>query len=73
METRECTVCHERADKTVMLAKKVIFQEIGKNGRQIRSRIVAHMCPKCIAKDPDYKQPRWSGAPGMRGANVTVL
>lgn len=53
-----CTRCGNDTCKNLLTVKKTSFLEEGLGGRTLRSRVVDHLCPTCVASDPDWnKQP----------------
>ena len=60
----KCTRCNKSEKRELLSAKKVSFQELGVRPRIIRSRIVAWLCPPCVARDEDWRQDAYA-TPGM--------
>lgn len=58
-----CTRHNGEVPRELLLAKKVVFVEMGEGGRVQRSRVTEWLCPKCISEDPDWNRPK-SKAPG---------
>lgn len=49
-----CTGCNRPTKRDLLTAKKVLFNEIGKGGRTLRSRTVDWLCPDCVKQDPAW-------------------
>lgn len=61
-----CSNCGIDQEPEMLVAKKVMFQEIGVKPRTFRSRIVAWLCPQCTARDADWNKPPYE-SPGFKG------
>lgn len=59
-----CTSCGSMESREDLLAKRAQYQTLGREPKTLRSRVVAWLCPSCIAKDPDYNVDSYS-SPGM--------
>lgn len=61
----KCSKCGSTpGNPDLLVAKKVMFQELGTNPRTLKSRTVDWLCPPCVAKDPDWKKEPYT-SPGM--------
>lgn len=58
-----CTSCGRDTPRERLLAKKVQFVEMGVGGRNQKSRVIAWLCPDCVAKDVDWNREKFK-APG---------
>lgn len=62
-----CSECGNVTDRDLLVVKKVQYQELGLKPMTLRSRSVAWLCPKCVARDPHWRQEPYS-SPGMAAA-----
>lgn len=61
----KCTSCGtSQGNPSLLVTKKVMFQELGESPRTLKSRTVAWLCPSCVANDSDWRRPPYS-SPGM--------
>lgn len=51
-----CTSCGKEKKRDMLTVKKVMFLNFGRNGKALRSRVVAWLCDECRAKDKDWAQ-----------------
>lgn len=63
-----CTGCGSITEREMLTVKKVLFQEIGLNPLTIRSRNVAWLCPRCVARDEDWRWEAYAREPLKRGS-----
>jgi hypothetical protein len=49
----------------LLTVKKAAFFEMGVGGRAIRSRVIGHLCPRCLVQDQDYQRPAFD-TPGTK-------
>jgi hypothetical protein len=54
----QCTSCGETTERELLTVKNIRFLEMGERPKQLRSRNVGWLCPKCVAKDPDWNRDR---------------
>jgi len=61
MDNYRCTIpeCGAAVERSLLTVKKVYFNEMGMGGRVLKSRVIAWLCPACVAKDPHWNQPRF--------------
>ena len=64
----KCSHCGVIEDRKLLMAKKVVFQDIGVGARTHRSRVVAWLCPQCVAKDEDWRRIAYD-SPGLAAKN----
>lgn len=69
----KCDECHNEVGKANLRAKRVLFVELGRNGRVESSRTVSWLCLSCMAADPAYRQERFAAAPGMRDTSIASV
>lgn len=50
----KCTGCGILADRDKLTVKKALFQRFGRNGKWLRSRVVAWLCEDCRDTDSDW-------------------
>lgn len=58
-----CTKHGGEVPRELLTVKKILFTEMGAGGRTQRARVVAWLCPECVAVDPDFNLPKFK-APG---------
>jgi hypothetical protein len=60
--TREyhCTACGKKTQRHDLTVKKAVFTEMGSKARTFKSRVTRQLCPRCLAKDPDWKREPYS-------------
>lgn len=51
----KCSECGEKTPVNELLAKRVIFRQMGDFGRTVKGRVVAWLCPSCLEKDPVWR------------------
>jgi hypothetical protein len=51
-----CTKCGQKTDRDKLTPKKAVFTGMGAKAKTHRSRVMAHLCPACLAKDPDWNR-----------------
>lgn len=54
LNERPCSKCGQKFPRELLTVKRVTFHEFGKNGRMIKSRTSAWLCPKHRDEDPDW-------------------
>lgn len=61
--TREykCTKCHKPTPREQLVVKKIMFLGMGAGGRTMRTRVRDWLCPQCVTKDNDWRQPAGVG------------
>lgn len=59
-----CTVHNKIMPRELLMVKKVQFTEMGAGGKVQKSRVLAWLCPECVAKDPDWNRDKFD-APGQ--------
>jgi hypothetical protein len=67
-----CSRCGQPTARDLLTVKKASFLEMGVRGRTLLARVVAWLCPRCVASDEDYNrepytQPRYEG-PSLQAA-----
>ena len=62
----ECSRCGSRIDRALLIAKRVLFQKVGKHQKIMRSRTVGWLCPDCIKIDPDWNRKAYDDSPGLK-------
>ena len=60
----KCSSCKRITERTLLVAKKVIFSPLGPGAKVMRSRTVAWLCDECLPKDEVYASEPFSSAPG---------
>lgn len=66
----KCSGCNEDCERSLLSVKKVMFTAMGAGAQTLRSRVVGHFCPRCVAQDPDYnREPYGTTAAAQRAAN----
>ena len=65
----ECTKCGLETERDLLTVKKIAFLEMGVGGRTIKTRVVAWLCPRCVASDPDFLLEKFK-APGSKRVPV---
>jgi len=58
-----CSSCKREQERGQLTVKRAIFQDFGRSGRVIRSRVAAWLCPDCREKDVDWKRDTSKGGP----------
>ena len=58
-----CSECGAHCSRDLLTVKKVSFLEMGEGARTIRSRVVAWLCPSCVAADHEFNLEKFK-APG---------
>ena len=58
-----CTRHRGPVPRELLMAKKVLFVEMGVGGRTQRSRVVDWLCPDCLVQDSDWNRPAKPGSP----------
>jgi rubredoxin len=58
--TYRCGACGEVFQKELLVVKTVGFKKLGTRV-DIQSRVASWLCPGCLAKDPDWNRPAYSG------------
>lgn len=51
-----CSRCGREVERNLLLAKKVLFVEMGEGGRTQRARVLDWLCPTCVAADFDWNR-----------------
>jgi hypothetical protein len=65
----KCGPCQKEFPKELLTAKRVQFRELGTDGRVLKSRVTAWLCPECLEADPEYHIVRYSG-PGIAAKRI---
>lgn len=60
----KCSSCGNTESRDKLVAKKVMFQELGERPKTIKSRTTAWLCVRCLVQDPDWKRERYQ-SPGL--------
>jgi hypothetical protein len=68
----KCDDCGRVVGKLNLRAKRVLYVELGRNGRVESSRTVGWYCLSCMAADPAYQQERFAASPGMRDTSIAI-
>lgn len=55
MTDYRCTQCGEETPRELLTVKRVAFLEMGEGAKTLRARVVAWLCPICVATDKDWK------------------
>lgn len=50
----KCTRCGAKPGRNRLVAKKVLFTEMGAGAKTLRARTVDHLCVPCTKKDEVY-------------------
>lgn len=61
--SHECSNCKRITQRDLLMSKKVMFQELGVKPKIFRSRVIAWLCPTCVAADEDWQRPAYE-SPG---------
>lgn len=59
-----CMVDNEEHDREDLLVKKIVYMEMGRGARTVRSRAVGWICRDHAEVDPDWNREPWIEAPG---------
>lgn len=65
----KCMTCKLPKERDDLVVKRVVFSNIGRNGKQLRARSVGFICSSCLATDVDWNREAWKDAPGMKEPN----
>lgn len=49
--------CGRTVERELLTVKRAVFMEPGEGAKTLRSRVIAHLCPECVAKDLDWNRP----------------
>lgn len=60
-----CSTCKNVTDRSLLMAKKVVFLTMGEGGKTLKSRVVSWQCPTCVVKDPHWNLDAFK-APGSK-------
>jgi hypothetical protein len=63
-----CSQCGELEEREELVVKKAVFRGMGEDGKTMRSRTVAWLCPLCREADPDWNAPKFTSSPGFADA-----
>lgn len=58
-----CSSCGREQEREALTVKKAMFKMFGRNGRVLRSRVVAWLCSDCREKDIDWTRDDSKGGP----------
>lgn len=61
-----CSSCQRPTDRKDLVVKRITFLEMGKGGRQIKSRTVGWICGDCLEQDPAWNMEPFQESPGIR-------
>jgi rubrerythrin len=61
----ECTVCNTVTHRDDLIVKRAVYKTMGEEGRTLKSRTVAWICPVCIEGDPEWNREKTSSSPGV--------
>lgn len=53
----QCTRCGRSCPRAQLTIKRAVFMTPGEGAKTLRSRVTEHLCPTCVAGDPDWKRP----------------
>lgn len=59
-----CSMCKTDTPRDDLTAKIATFKKIGPQGKTIRTRTVAWLCPFCLVNDKHWKIEKYNG-PGL--------
>lgn len=58
--------------KEQLTVKRVQYRDMGQNGKVIKTRGTAWLCPEHLAADPDFNRPAYDAAPGTSAKRLAV-
>lgn len=62
----KCSVCDHVRPRDELIVKRAVFLEMGRNAKQLKSRVVAWVCKSCIEDDEDWNAEKYRESPGLK-------
>ena len=53
----DCTSCGRTTARDDLMVKRAQFMTMGSGASNVRTRVVAWLCPPCLEKDPQWNLP----------------
>ena len=69
----KCTECGNKPGRENLCVKRVSFNEIGRNGKRLKTRTVAWLCEDCRNIDPAWRAEKHHESPGMDRSKVELI